>query len=107
MNLNVEIPDALAPALKAKADQQGVSASSYVRRVVEQVLSEDASLPGKPDKSTLDPAPAREIGGNRREAFGSGEEKARAFVRWAEGHRYTPPLSDEAISRASMYPDRW
>jgi len=37
----------------------------------------------------------------------SGEEKARAFVQWAKGHRDTPPLSDEAISRASMYPDRW
>jgi len=37
----------------------------------------------------------------------SGDEKARAFVQWARGHRYTPPLSDEAISRATMYPDRW
>jgi hypothetical protein len=37
----------------------------------------------------------------------SGEEKARAFVQWAKSHRDTPPLSDEAISRASMYPDRW
>lgn len=37
----------------------------------------------------------------------SGEEKARAFVQWARGHRHTPPLSDEAISRASPYPDRW
>jgi hypothetical protein len=37
----------------------------------------------------------------------SGEEKARAFVQWAKSHRDTPPLSDEAVSRASMYPDRW
>ena len=36
----------------------------------------------------------------------TGEEKARAFVQWAKSHRYTPPLSDEAISRASLYPDR-
>lgn len=36
----------------------------------------------------------------------TGEEKARAFVQWAQSHRYTPPLSDEAISRASLYPDR-
>jgi len=36
----------------------------------------------------------------------SGEEKARAFVQWAQSHRYTAPLSDEAISRASLYPDR-
>ena len=37
----------------------------------------------------------------------SGEEKARAFVLWAKSHRDTPPLSDEAISRASLNPDRW
>ena len=37
----------------------------------------------------------------------TGEEKARAFAQWASSHRDTPPLSDEAISRAAMYPDRW
>jgi len=37
----------------------------------------------------------------------TGEEKAREFVRWAMSHRDTPPLSDEAISRGSMNPDRW
>jgi Arc/MetJ-type ribon-helix-helix transcriptional regulator len=36
----------------------------------------------------------------------SGPEKARAFVQWAKSHRETTPLSDEAISRAAMYPDR-
>jgi hypothetical protein len=39
MNLNVEISDALAPALKAKADERGVSASSYARQVLERDLS--------------------------------------------------------------------
>lgn len=37
----------------------------------------------------------------------SGEEKASAFVQWAKSHRDTPPLSDDAISRASLNPDRW
>jgi len=37
----------------------------------------------------------------------NGKEKAREFVKWAESHAYTPPLSDEAISRASLNPDRW
>jgi hypothetical protein len=36
----------------------------------------------------------------------SGKERAEAFVAWAKGHRATPPLSDEAISRSSIYPDR-
>ena len=35
------------------------------------------------------------------------EEWARRFHEWAESHdRTTPLLSDEAISRESIYPDR-
>ena len=33
-------------------------------------------------------------------------DKARAFDEWADSFPDTPPLSDEAISRASIYPDR-
>ncbi len=33
-------------------------------------------------------------------------EKARALREWAESHRPTPPLSDEAISRESIYGER-
>ena len=36
-----------------------------------------------------------------------GKEKARQFVEWASSHPFTPPLSDNAISRASLNPDRW
>jgi Arc/MetJ-type ribon-helix-helix transcriptional regulator len=38
---------------------------------------------------------------------GTGAEKAQAFIAWAKAHAETPPLSDEAISRASLNPDRW
>jgi hypothetical protein len=34
MNLTIEISNQLAPALKARADEQGVSASSYISHVV-------------------------------------------------------------------------
>jgi hypothetical protein len=37
----------------------------------------------------------------------SGDEKAKAFLAWADSFPDTPPLSDEAISRESFYPDRW
>jgi Arc/MetJ-type ribon-helix-helix transcriptional regulator len=37
----------------------------------------------------------------------NGREKAREFVEWARSHPHTPPLSDEAVSRASLNPDRW
>jgi hypothetical protein len=36
----------------------------------------------------------------------SPEERAAAFEAWSAGHRYTPPLSDRAVSRESMYEDR-
>ncbi len=38
MNLNVEIPDMLAPALNAKAEERGVSQSSYASQVLERDL---------------------------------------------------------------------
>lgn len=37
----------------------------------------------------------------------SGDEKAEAFLAWADSFPDTPPLSDDAISRESLYPDRW
>jgi hypothetical protein len=52
MNLNVEIPDTLAPALKAKADERGVSASSYVSQVVERDLG-SAEIQAKPTKAPI------------------------------------------------------
>ena len=36
----------------------------------------------------------------------SPEERATAFEAWSAGHRHTPPLSDYAVSRESMYEDR-
>lgn len=76
MTLNIEIPDALVAALKAKAHEQGVSASGYARQVLEQALGESASQKPKPKKSALGllaqygPGPsAEEIDENRREMF--------------------------------------
>ena len=38
----------------------------------------------------------------------SPEERAKTFQEWANSHRLdTPILSDEAISRESIYGDRW
>lgn len=40
-------------------------------------------------------------------AVASPEERAKAFRDWADNHRFdTPILSDEAISRESIYGDR-
>jgi len=37
----------------------------------------------------------------------TGTAKAQAFIAWAKGHAPTPLLSEEAISRSSLNPDRW
>ncbi len=85
MTLNIDISGELAAALQARAQQQGLPAERIARRLLAEALT-----PAVKD-----------------EAEESGEEMAKAFVEWARSHRDTPPLSDEAVSRAGMYPDRW
>jgi hypothetical protein len=76
MNLNIEIPDALEAVLKAKAHEQGVSASGYARQVLERALGQNKSHKPKPKKSAFGllaqygPGPsAEEIDENRKEMF--------------------------------------
>ena len=91
MTLTIEVSGELEAALQAQARAQGLTAD----RVAGQVLAQ-ALTPG-----------VERVEGNAAAAGSSGEEKARAFVEWAKSHRDTPPLSDEAVSRATLYPDRW
>lgn len=84
MTLTIEVSGELEAALNEQARELGLPADKIARRVLAQALTPGAE----------------------RELATSGEEKARAFVHWAKSHRDTPPLSDEAVSRASMYPDR-
>ncbi len=91
MTLNIEVSGPLEAALTTQAHEQGLTADRLARRVLAQVLT-----PGAEGEEAGSVAPPRM----------TGEEKARAFVEWARSHRDTPPLSDEAISRANLYPDR-
>jgi len=43
----------------------------------------------------------------RAQSRANGRGKAEAFVSWAKSHPPSPPLSDEAVSRAGLNPDRW
>ncbi len=79
LNLNPEVEKGLI----ALAEARGLSLSEYLQEIVVREAARFPSL-----------------------AAASGEEKARAFLEWAESFPDTPPLSDDAISRASMYPDR-
>ena len=79
LSLNPEVEQGLI----VRARSRGVSLAVYVQELVE-----------------------RDVGFALAKGT-NGEDRARAFVQWAKGHRDTTPLSDAAISRASMYPDRW
>jgi hypothetical protein len=37
----------------------------------------------------------------------NGPARAEEFAAWAKSRRPSPPLSDEAVGRASLNPDRW
>ena len=82
MNVTLSLNPEVEKGLLARAQERGVSLNDYLQEIV----TREAGLIDTTGKS--------------------GKEKAIAFVQWAKSHRYTTPISDEAISRASMYPDR-
>jgi hypothetical protein len=66
----------------AQAEAGGKTPEEYILSMVERAIS-----PGS--KASLTP-----------------EQRAAAFEAWSAGHRYTPPLSDYAVSRESIYEGR-
>ncbi|MCX6591677.1 MAG: hypothetical protein NTZ56_09145 [Acidobacteria bacterium] len=82
MTITLNLDDEMEHSLQAKAEERGMTLGAYLDDLVQKEARS-----------------AREL---RR----PGREKADAFVKWAASHRATPPLSDEAISRAAMYPNR-
>ncbi|MGH9822754.1 MAG: FitA-like ribbon-helix-helix domain-containing protein [Blastocatellia bacterium] len=93
MTITVEIPDDLERRLDAEAREHGVSPSEYVRALLERALT------------TIGPLPFW--------MTASKEEWLNRFNEWMNRHdRYDrlgsdlPPLSDEAISRESIYGER-
>jgi hypothetical protein len=92
MNLTIELSDEKAEVLRAHAAAQGLTVERWVERWVEQIAEQHAGA---------QPASIAHLQKT------NPEEWARRFHEWAESHdRTTPPLSDEAISRESIYPDR-
>ena len=76
---------AILQVLKAKAETQGVSLAHLLQPLIEE-------LNGAQERTFVERTP---------------EERAQAFIQWAESHHNTaPPLSDEAISRDSIYSER-
>ena len=79
MSLKIELPPAIEAGLAARAAAEGVSLPEYVERLLMEQVTRDLT-------STLSPA-----------------ERAAAWREAAKGLPRTPPLSDEAISRESIY----
>jgi hypothetical protein len=86
MTLTIELPPEREAALKAQAQARGMSVEQWLLELAEQL------------------APSTSIAHLQKT---NPKEWARQFHEWAESHdRTTPPLSDNAISRESIYPDR-
>ena len=82
MEVTIELPPDLEAKYAAAARALGVSLERYLL------------------KRLIEAAPVTASQGM------SAEERARAFEEWAQSHRATPPLSDEAISRETLYGER-
>jgi hypothetical protein len=82
MTVTLNLRPELEAGLVAQAQASGMTVEEYLLSVVE-----GAVLPTM--QKTL-----------------SAEERAAAFAAWSAGHRPTPPLSDYAVSRDSVYEGR-
>lgn len=88
MNLTIELSDEKAAALKAQAAARGLTVERWVEQLAEQ-------------QAAVQPASIAHLQKT------NPKEWARRFHEWAESHDRTKPLlSDEAISRDAIYPDR-
>jgi hypothetical protein len=130
MNLTVEIPDDVAERLSAAGGDlsrralEAFLAEEYkqdrlttldLRRVLGLDTSEQIDEFLKAHKSRVDPALEQLDGGQENKELASiahlqktdPQEWARQFDAWVDSHDpNTPVLSDEAMSRESIYPDR-
>ena len=87
MNVTIEIPEDRAVRFQKEAHARGLTVDQWLLELAEQ-NTPPASISHLQKTNPT--------------------EWARQFHEWAESHdRTTPLLSDEAISRASIYPDRF
>jgi hypothetical protein len=81
MNVKLDLKPEVEARLTAQAQAQGVSLDTYLTTLIERYAEGQKPM--------------------------TSEERAQAFQEWAENHpKDTPLLSDEAISRQSIYGER-
>jgi hypothetical protein len=77
MTLTIDLKPEVEAGLAAQARAKGVSVAEYVRSLLEQFAQSVSQM--------------------------TGEQRVHALHEWAKGFPQVPPLSDEAISRESLY----
>jgi len=92
MTVMLDLPPEKEARLVAAAQAKGLSTDALVREALDRILADAIAPAGLPRSLQDELTP---------------EEWVRQFDAWVESHdRTTPLLSDEAISRESIYPDR-
>jgi hypothetical protein len=82
MTVTIQLPPDIEADIVAQAQAQGLDLAQYVEHVLREQVPPRAS-------ATLSPA-----------------QRAEAWRQSTRGLPHTPPLSDDAISRESIYDDR-
>jgi hypothetical protein len=87
MTVVLELKPEIEARVKALAAAQGMSVEEYIQSFLESLVSLDEE--SSYDSLTL-------------------EQWAKEFEEWLDGHDYitAPPVTDEAIGRASIYRER-
>lgn len=85
MTVTLELKPEVEEQLEAQARQSGLSVKDYLEKRVEEMVS--------------DPGP---------QVAKTPQERVRLWDEWLKSHDYieAPPLSDEALSRESIYRER-
>lgn len=87
MTVTIDLKPEVEARVVALAAAQGVSVGEYIKNFLEGLAATD----GEPSYTSMPP-----------------EQWAREFEEWMDGLDYAgaPPLSDEAVSRESIYRER-
>jgi len=93
--MSLEISQETQALIAREARKEGVSVDTWLQRLVKEHETSAGPAPGQPDIPSIAHLQKTDP-----------QEWARQFRAWADGHDpKIPVLSDEAMSRESIYPD--
>jgi hypothetical protein len=86
--MTLDLRPEIAEGLQTLASAQGLSVEGYLQELVAR------ELPMAPDASHIS------------QPWLSSDEWEHQFEQWADSFPAAPPIPDEALNRANLYPDR-